>query len=44
VILALVFFTPAGAMMFSASVDVSLAVGLRLDALRYGWNAFHFWR
>ena len=44
-LLALVFLVPGGgALMFRAAASLSTALGLNVDALQYGWNAFHFWR
>ena len=44
VLLALIFFVPGGgALLFRAAAALSTTVGLRLDALQYGWRAFHFW-
>jgi Zn-dependent protease len=44
-LLALVFLVPgAGAQLFRAAADLSLAVGLDPAALNYGWKAFHFWQ
>jgi Zn-dependent protease len=44
-LLVLVFVIPgAGALLFRAAADLSLALGLRPDALNYGWRAFHFWQ
>ena len=43
-LLALIFFVPGGgALLFRAAAGLSLAVGLRPEALQYGWHAFHFW-
>ena len=44
-LLAVIFFVPGGgALLIRAAVDLSAALGLRRDALQYGWQAFHFWR
>ena len=44
VLLALIFFVPGGgALLFHAAAALSTTFGLRLDALQYGWRAFHFW-
>ncbi len=44
-LLGLIFFVPgAGALLFRAAADLSLALGLQPDALQDGWRAFHFWR
>ena len=44
-LLVLVFVVPgAGAQLTRAAADLSVALGLRPDALQYGWDAFHFWR
>ena len=44
-LLALVFLVPgAGAQLFRAAADLSVALGLQPTALNYGWSAFHFWR
>jgi Zn-dependent protease len=44
VLLAAIFFVPgAGALLFRAAAGLSLSLGLRPDALQYGWRAFHFW-
>lgn len=44
-LLALVFLVPgAGAALFRAAADLSIALGLQPQALQYGWDAFHFWR
>ncbi|HXV00734.1 MAG TPA: site-2 protease family protein [Caulobacteraceae bacterium] len=44
VLLALVFFTPAGGRLFAAAAALTTALGVPPQALQYGWNAFHFWR
>ena len=44
-LLGVVFFVPGGgALLFRAAARLSLALGLRPDALAYGWQAFYFWR
>ena len=44
-ILGLVFFVPGGgAVLFRAAAALGEALGLRPDALAYGWRAFFFWR
>ena len=44
-VLALIFFSPeVGRSLLRTAARLSLALGLRPDALDYGWSAFHFWR
>ncbi len=44
-LLAAIFFLPGvGALLIRSAVDLIVALGLRRDALQYGWHAFHFWR
>jgi len=44
-ILGVVFFVPGGgAVLFRAAAALGQALGLRPDALAYGWHAFFFWR
>ncbi len=44
-ILGVVFFVPGGgAVLFRAAADLGLALGLRPEALDWGWRAFFFWR
>jgi Zn-dependent protease len=44
-VLGLIFFVPgASAVLFSVAAQISLALGLQIDALQYGWAQFHFWR
>jgi Zn-dependent protease len=41
----LVFLVPgAGAQLFHAAADLSVAAGLEPSALNAGWRAFHFWQ
>ncbi len=43
-LLGLIFFVPGGgALLFRAGAAIALAIGLRPEALQYGWHAFHFW-
>lgn len=44
-LLALIFFVPGGgALLFRAAAGLSEALGIPGEALRQGWDAFHFWR
>jgi Zn-dependent protease len=44
-VLGLIFFVPgASALLFAVAAQLSLALGLQIDALQYGWAQFHFWR
>ena len=44
-LLLLIFWVPgASAALFRAAAGLGVALGLDLDALRAGWEAFHFWR
>jgi Zn-dependent protease len=43
-LLGLVFFTPAGAVLFVISVGLTVGLGIPPDAIQRGWDAFHFWR
>jgi len=43
-LLAIFWLPGVGAVLFRAAGQVSLAVGLDLDALQGGWRAFHFWQ
>jgi Zn-dependent protease len=44
-VLGLIFFVPgASQLLFSAAAQLGVALGLQIDALRYGWGQFHFWQ
>ena len=44
-LLALIFIVPgASAALFTAAAVLSHLLGLDIQALQVGWNAFHFWR
>jgi Zn-dependent protease len=44
-VLGLIFFVPgASQLLFSAAAQLGVALGLQIDALRYGWGEFHFWQ
>lgn len=44
-LLAAIFLLPgAGQALFAAAADLTRALGLDAEALRWGWRAFHFWR
>lgn len=40
-----IFFVPGvGALLFRAAAGLGVAFGLDVEAIRAGWQAFHFWR
>ena len=44
-LLALIFIVPgASGLLFGGAAALGRFVGLDMDALRIGWQAFHFWR
>ncbi len=44
-LLLVIFYVPgASAALFRAAATLSALLGLNLDALRAGWQAFHFWQ